>query len=245
MKKNIVFIPNIKDKRTPNFAKYGIATWEYWVSRQKDCELFVWEKPIYDVQKMRTELQRWSVFDILDKEGINYDKVAMVDADTMVRWDCPNFFKSAGADITTTYIDHHLIKKCYDDVQDVQNFFPKLKFQYGKYFNCGFVILTRASREWLLEFNKTLTKTDYCRSGYLEDETRWVDQTYVNAWAQDMGISVKYLSKEYNLTNMREKGLLVDDLFVDIGYVWHFNGIKFNKRESVMRNSYNKLANNY
>ena len=37
--------------------------------------------------------QRYYIFDILNDNGIDYNQVLMVDADTIVHPDCPNFFE--------------------------------------------------------------------------------------------------------------------------------------------------------
>ena len=36
--------------------------------------------------------QRWYVWDILENNKLDYERVALVDVDTMIRWDAPNFF---------------------------------------------------------------------------------------------------------------------------------------------------------
>ncbi len=37
--------------------------------------------------------QRYYALDILENSGINYDQVLIVDADTIVHPNCPNFFE--------------------------------------------------------------------------------------------------------------------------------------------------------
>ena len=98
MSKNVVFIPCVeindrhyKSERSKPY-KYGIASWKKWCEKN-NCELFVLDEELTDAKYMKPTWQRWYVFDILDLNGVNYDQVAMVDVDTMIRWDAPNFFK--------------------------------------------------------------------------------------------------------------------------------------------------------
>ena len=42
---------------------------------------------------MKPTWQRWHVWDVLEANNIDADNVALVDIDTMVHWDCPNFFE--------------------------------------------------------------------------------------------------------------------------------------------------------
>ena len=37
--------------------------------------------------------QRYYIFDILNDNGIDYNQILMVDADTIVHPECPDFFK--------------------------------------------------------------------------------------------------------------------------------------------------------
>ena len=36
--------------------------------------------------------------EVLDNNGIEYDNVRLVDIDTMVHWDCPNFFEEGNGE---------------------------------------------------------------------------------------------------------------------------------------------------
>ena len=91
--KNVVFIPNIDLGNGRNSSyNYSIQSWKKFCDRN-DCELLVWEDLLYPVDVMKITWQRYYLFDILDSNNISYDQVLMVDADTIVHPECPNFFK--------------------------------------------------------------------------------------------------------------------------------------------------------
>ena len=92
--KNIVFIPNIdlgNGRNTP--YHYSIKSWKHWCD-VNDVELIEWTEPITDVSKFKVTLQRYWVHDILQNSEIEYDQVLIVDADTIIHPDTPNFFFS-------------------------------------------------------------------------------------------------------------------------------------------------------
>ena len=90
--KNVVFIPNINlgNGRSDNY-NYSINSWKQWCEKN-DCELIIWEDLLLPVEEMKITWQRYYVLDILDSNEIDYNQVLIVDADTIIHPDCPNFF---------------------------------------------------------------------------------------------------------------------------------------------------------
>ena len=96
---NIVFIPNIdlgksqeRQESNTQVYKYSIDSWKSWCDKN-DCELLVLEDLLYPINYMKITWQRYYLFDILDANEIDYNQILMVDADTIVHPDCPNFFE--------------------------------------------------------------------------------------------------------------------------------------------------------
>ena len=58
-----------------------------------DVELFLLEEPVLPMEEMHIIWQRYFLFDIYDANGIESDQTLMVDADTIVHPDTPNFFE--------------------------------------------------------------------------------------------------------------------------------------------------------
>ena len=99
--KNVIVIPMIipKDKDLHKFGgwewmKYSQKAWKYWCKKY-GYELVIYDSPkIEDTSKFRITVQRWfDIFDFLDNKNIEYEQVAMVDACSIPKWDCPDFFK--------------------------------------------------------------------------------------------------------------------------------------------------------
>ena len=103
--KNVVFIPNIDlgDGRSDSYS-YSVRSWKRWCNKN-NCELLIWEDLLYPVDYMKITWQRYYLFDILEANNIEYDQVLMVDADTIVHPDCPNFFEETDAQYCGVRVD--------------------------------------------------------------------------------------------------------------------------------------------
>ena len=81
------------------------------------------------------------VFDELDRMGVEYDQIALVDSSFMIRWDAPNFF-----DLTdhrfTAFRDTDNLKWVYDSIKGYESFFD-FKLDNSKYVNSGVIIFNQ------------------------------------------------------------------------------------------------------
>ena len=239
--KNIVFIPNINcnDNRNSPYH-YSVSSWKHWASKHDNIEVVEWTEPIADPSHMKITLQRYWVFDILKHNNIEYDQVLIVDADTIVHPDCPNFFND------TEYKFCGVINNgCYEwvtrSINDWgNNLFPyENKIKSWKYINGGFIIVNKTHIEF---FNKV---KDFYLSNLdrIKELTTLIkagtDQTIINYLIQIHKVDIKYLPECYNLQDMFSKHLLfipghswwTDELiFLNAGWVYHFNAIPKNDR---------------
>ena len=91
--KNIVFIPNISlgdNRNTP--YHYSIKSWQKWSEQYDDVKVIEWDEAIMDPNEFKITLQRYWVHDILKHNEVEYEQVLIVDADTIIHPNCPNFF---------------------------------------------------------------------------------------------------------------------------------------------------------
>ena len=93
MSKNIVFIIAVKkDGQLKPEYEIGIESWRRWC-KKNDVDLFLLEEPILSMDDMHIIWQRYFLFDIYDANKIRANQTLLVDADTIVHPDCPNFFE--------------------------------------------------------------------------------------------------------------------------------------------------------
>ena len=240
---NIVFIPNIdlgksqeRQESNTQVYQYSIDSWKSWCDKN-DCELLVWEDLLYPIDYMKITWQRYYLFDILDGNNIDYDQVLMVDADTIVHTDCPNFFEETEGKYCGVMNngDYEWVLRSIRGFGD--KLFDGMRIHPWTYINGGFQILNSKHKE----FFETM------KSYYLENESKIqqtidevkasTDQTILNYMLVKNNVDVKILPECYNLVDMVRKNLLytdercwwTDELhFLRAGWVYHFNAIPVN-----------------
>ena len=90
--KDVVFIIAVKkDGQLKPEYEIGIESWRRWC-KKNDVELFLLEEPVLPMEDMHIIWQRYFLFDIYDANEIKANQTLMVDADTIIHPDCPNFF---------------------------------------------------------------------------------------------------------------------------------------------------------
>ena len=244
--KNIVFIPNINlgDGRNSSYH-YSVKSWKNFCKKY-DCELLVLEDLLYPVEYMKVTWQRYYLFDILEANQIEYNQILMVDADTIVHPDCPNFFEMTDGKYCGVKVDG-----CYEWVlRSIKEFGDELfggeRIEPWNYINGGFQIVNQnhkkffdTMKSYYDTYNQEIVKT-------IERVMAGTDQTILNFMLQREKVDMKILPDRYNLQDLSRKNIIVieqemqhwmeDKLyFLDVGWVYHFN--------SIPPNSMNRDAN--
>ena len=251
--KNVVFIPNVdlgNNRSTP--YHYSVKSWKKWCE-MNNCKLVEWKDPIMDSSQFPIIMQREWVFDILEHNNIDYDQVLIVDADTIVHPNCPNFFNETQHEYSAI-----LNNGCYEwvtrSVRDWGNsLFPNQPLiKTYDYFNTGFVVMNKKHKPFIEKIKELyLTRGEEIKI-YRDKIKASTGQTIVNFMLQKHNIKTTKLSEAYNLQDLHKKSLLhfpghswfSDELhFLEAGWVYHFNAIPQNERHVSywMERTYNYL----
>tara|TARA_Y100000034_G_scaffold12174_1_gene12776 strand:- start:2506 stop:3279 length:774 start_codon:yes stop_codon:yes gene_type:complete len=251
--KNLVFIPNIDlGNGRNNPYHYSVRSWKKWCQKN-DVELFVLEDLIFPIERMKITFQRYYLFDILEDNNIEYDQVLMVDADTIVHPDCPNFFEETEHKYCGVMNDgcYEWISRSIKSYHDFM-FSNQDMIKPWNYINGGFQIVNKKYRQFfqdMIEFyweysDKILEAQETFKVG--------TDQTILNYMLKKFDIDVKVLPQCYNLQDLFRKNLLhlqgawwedsLENLY-NSGWVYHFNAIPQNERhvEYWMERTYKEL----
>jgi lipopolysaccharide biosynthesis glycosyltransferase len=254
--KNIVFLVNVKlpgnqedagrwaDTRS-NPYKFSVNSWREW-SERNNAEVFVLNDPIRDHSDMPVSWQRYYIFELLEANGIEYDQIMYVDADTIVHPDCPNLFEMSDRKFCFVHND-----ASYDWVlRSMENyskyFFNNFMFRFDHYFNSGMLIFNKKHKEF---FHSIIEFFDSNKENLLRCQQAWhagTDQTPANFLTQLLGIEYKILPYEYNMVDLHRKELLQEDMpYIELGWIYHFNSIPNNKDDQLtyywMEKTFNKL----
>lgn len=253
--KNVVFIPNVdlgNGRSTP--YHYSVKSWKKWCDKN-DAMLVEWKDPIMDPATFPIIMQREWVFDILDHNNIEYDQVLIVDADTIVHPDCPNFFNETNHNYAAV-----VNNGCYEWVtRSIEGWgnamFPDEPLvRPCNYFNTGFIIANKKHKPFFDTIKDLYLNRGEEIKHYRDTIKASTGQTMVNFMLQKRGIETTKLSEEYNLQDLFRKNLLhipghswwSDELhFTKAGWVYHFNAIPKNPRDVAywMERTYKQLYN--
>ena len=254
--RNIVFIPNIDlgNGRSDKYS-YCINSWKYWCDKN-DCELLLLEDLLLPVEQMRITWQRYYVFDVLDNSNIDYNQVLVVDADTIVHPECPNFFNETDGKYAAVMNDGD-----YEWVNRAINGYSKLFFDKEffiptfKFFQTGFVIINKKHKDF---FDKVFDFYDKNKEEIIRSYDVLLtgsDISIMNCLRKEFGVELNLLPKEFGIMDMARKNLFYltkncwwkDDLtnLYNSGWVYQFNAIPQNElgrdRTYWMKRIYDEL----
>lgn len=260
-KKNVIYWIGVKNPihsdKYGNFDyfDYSKNTWKHFCKKY-DCEFVEFDTPVKeDLIEYRVNWQKiLFVFDELDRKGIAYDQIALVDSTCMVRWDCPNFFELTDHKfVGWRDLDNmRWIKESIDGYQDLFN----IELDGTKYINSGFIIFNDLHRNLINQF-RDFYETNKEILIQKQDQTvkKGTEQTPLNYWLQKNGIEVKTdLPLPFKLTHLHRKQLfnynwqLNEDktlFFIKYGYNWIFNGIPKDQRSQVMKQIWDMVKQYY
>ena len=239
MKQNVVFMTCMdKAPDEMEYKHWCFESWNYWCKKH-NVDIFILEDPLYDKTLMKPTWQRWHVLEILDANNIDYNQVALVDVDTLIHPDAPNFFDLTNYELSAVQ-DDLMVDWVHNSVKGYKDFFPDIELNWTKYFNCGFVVINKKHTELC----KQITDFYYTNLSELRERQHTTvkkgsDQTPVNYMANRFG-KINFLDKRWNFTHLHQRGVL-NQILPEVGYIYHFNGFEKTMRESVMKQCWDLL----
>lgn len=234
--KDIVYIVNINQ---PSYSQYCINSWQHW-SEQNNAEVVVLTEPFSEIEP---HWYKVFVYKLLENSNIDYNRVLVVDNDTVVHPDTPNIFDEVSEDkIGVVFDDVN-----YDwtirstDAYHKHVFTDYKRFDTFEYFNSGFIVLSKQHRE---VYEKVV---EFLLNNY--QSLNWVqsnygvgrDQTPLNFMLRSFSNGLHYMSKRYNLQGLISKEIVDPKMLSDMAYVYHYNAMPREHREVLMKRTYNYL----
>ena len=254
--KNVVFMPNIDlGNGRAEAYHYSVKSWKSWCSKH-NTEFVEWTEPIMDVGANKSGMdgynqfpiiyQREWVFDILEHNGIDYDQVLIIDADTIVHPDCPNVFEMTDNKFTVVEFDGS-----WDWVLRSIESYSKYVFgdymlkEWWKYFDSGFWIVNKSHKSFAKKFVEFYDKNSKLLIEMQDKFLTGTEQTPLNFMLDIENIDVKHLPYEFNMNDMNRKEILSEDLlFTKVGWIYQFNCIS-NNIDNKLTDYWMKKAYNY
>lgn len=251
MKKNVVVITAVGYPQKISYARYCFYVWNWWC-RKNNVRLFILNRNYSNPDDMRPTWMRYHVFDILERHGFPYDQIALVDADTMIRWDCPNFFEISERKFCVVRDEKRRlwVRK---SIRAYQPFYPGIKLDPQDYFNAGFMIFNENHRGLF----QAMRQFYHSNKNRIREITRTLrkgtDQSPLNFMVMKENTEIKYLTEQYNYMHflnfwynnpwlMKKYNI---SAFVQKGFIWHFIGIDKRLNETIMGKTWERIKHNY
>jgi lipopolysaccharide biosynthesis glycosyltransferase len=234
--KNIIYIVNINE---PAYSQYCIKSWQAW-AKKNNSEVVVLTEPFSEIEP---HWYKVFAYKLLESSDIEYDRVLVVDNDTVVHPDTPNFFEEVPEDkIGVVFDDVN-----YDwtirstDAYRKHVFTDYEHFDTFEYFNSGFLVLSKQHRdvyERVIEFVfKNYEQLNWVQSNYGVGR----DQTPLNFMLRAFSSGLEYMSKRYNLQGLLSKEIVDPKMLSEMAYVYHYNAMPREHREVLMKQTYDYL----
>lgn len=249
MKKNIIFMvaidhPTSRHKHS-EFSIYARFTWEYW------CDKYGIEFKVITEHDDRFDRPIWNKHTIFDRFDLSsYDKIGIVDSDTMVKWNAPNIFNEYSNEFCGVP-DNHNWEWLYNSVNAYQEFWPNVEIYPASYINAGVIWFTTSHK---IVFDR-MQEFYFQNKNKLENLTIpniGREQTNLNFALNELNITKKLLPECWNAFNMLQQDYIgiVDQrinlasnwqmqrsepFLVKYNYIWHFTGMPIDLRKILMQ----------
>ena len=262
MKKNVIWWPALKNPEHLDkyggfdYYEYSRKSWEYWC-KKNDCIFVPFTEPIEnDFTQHRPQWQKCLyVFEELDRLGIEFDQIGLMDSTAIVKWDCPNFFNLTERKFVGLR-DYDNLRWVDESIKGYREVFDGYELDHTKYINSGFMIFNESHRDFFKSLKDLyLDKKDTFIKLQDQDVRKGNDQTPVNYWLQINNIEMKLdLPMAYNLRHMNRREMfhhnwqLGEDNrphFLKYGYIWRFTGIPKDQRTELMRQVWDSIKHHY
>tara|TARA_B100000287_G_C20597240_1_gene766615 strand:- start:133 stop:891 length:759 start_codon:yes stop_codon:yes gene_type:complete len=251
MNKNLIYMVAINhdtsEYRNSDYSEYAIKTWEYWCKRNNVDFMLITE---HDDRFTKPIWNKELVFERAD----GYEKIGLIDSDTMIKWDAPNIFEMYDDEFCGVVDDSNL-KWVYDGLRTRKQAFNEFKdvnVDIDEYVNAGVLFFTKKHLflfENILKFYfKNRDVIDNWNQGGGQE------QTILNYHLKMCDFKRKFLTKDWNLHSMHKKQMFIHNwqldedktpFFVKYGYIWHFTGFPVSERTNLMKQTWNLFGENY
>jgi hypothetical protein len=249
-----------------SYAKYSRATWDWWCERH-GADFVVIDKTPTDAAyaRMPPTVQRWAVLDQLIAERGEDAQAALIDADTMIRWDTPDIFELARG--FSAVADGGSPGWVVNSTKAFQHLFPGTTLHWWEYFNSGFIVLGAAQRPFIRAFLDHSVKAWRELEAVMTAGNVGTEQTPLNFMVRRENEPVHFLPRPFNFVNCfplpgdlakAGDGAIPDPAlfaakafgrprafeFVELAYIWHFTNV-VNFRSPVMGETWRRVQSHY
>jgi len=228
-----------------DYAQYSIKSWERYCKKYDIAFLLV-DKNLDD----RFNKPIWNK-EMIFGFGQGYDKIGIVDSDTIIHPDAPNIFELFDEDQFCGVNDICDLNWLFKSIDDRQKFFPDTKMDIFKYVNAGILFF---GKKYLYIFEKLLSLYLTRKSEIESIDGGGKEQTLLNFTLQSEHVPITLLDPAWNLLSIHRKNMFTNNWqmypkyggvvvkgdeysyphFMKYAWIWHFTGFPIEDRTRMM-----------
>jgi len=251
MNKNCIVIFAIDEEKSKfNHSRYYNITKQAW---QSYCKKYKIDFIFVDSLSDNIPHPKWNkhcVFNFTD----GYEKIAMVDFDTMPNWNAPNLFDQC-TDEFCGVVDNESLNWLDNSINSYKQSFPELNVPISlcEYINSGVLLFTKNHKyifdEMLVFYKNNKNKID---NWNVPNTGR--DQTVLNLVLKKLSVKKKYLDFRFNTMRLIKNDWLQYNwqlnedhtpFFIKYSYIWHFTGCSIEERDQLINQIWNQTKQFY
>ena len=235
---------NVTEYKNSSFNKYSIYSWEKWCQKNNIDFMLITE------HDDRLGYPVWNK-ELVYEKAKEYDKIGIVDSDTMIKWDAPNIFELYDDEFCGV-VDNASLKWIHDSLKNYGKFFDGIEVDIDEYINAGVLFFTKEHLSLFEDILKFYFKNQDELDNWNKGGGR--EQTILNYHLKISGFKRKFLSQSWNLLSIHRKQMFTHNwqlnedntpFFVKYAYIWHFTGFPISDRINIMKHTWDVFGDNY
>ena len=230
---NVVFITALDPGNRLSYKEPCLNSWKHWCNKN-NVTLFT----LCDLNKASEGVSahwiRYWAADILKEEGIEFEKLAIVDLDTLIHPDADNIFNEfdEGIAVVQDYGGPGWTLKSFEHMKPL---LPEFSLEWDRYCNSGVIALDKNSL-FILELVKAfyLKHLNQVDGVNINEDDKGFDQTPLNHFIKSSNVKTTWLKHRFNLSLLQHKKIRSADQLPPLKAIYHFAGLCTEQRSKFM-----------
>lgn len=224
--------------KNSDYAQYSIQSWQYWCDKN-NVDLIV-------NRETKFAWPIWNKF-LVHVYGQEYDRIGVVDSDTMIHPNAPNIFERLTPDKFYGVNDLCDLDWLFSSINDRQKFFPNVELDIFKYVNAGVLFFGKEHLKVWKNFQSFVLSNI---PEIVKIQGGGKEQTLLNFFLQQEKVQIELLSPAWNLLSIHKKNMFTHNWqlnldkvphFIKYAHIWHFTGFPIEDRTRLMKETYNLI----
>jgi len=230
------------------YFEHTINAWQYYCDKN-NIDFFVVRSKMPNVK-----YSVWHKEFVFDYVGDSYDKIGIVDFDTMIKWDAPNIFDLYDDEFVGV-LDRTSIQWMNTSQTAYKQAFPQFKDMHvglNEHINGGVLFFTKEHKPFFEKLKQFYLENKNVLDNWTVPNTG-KEQTLLNFHIKQEKLKCKHLPYAWNTVGMIKKGMLwhndkLNDhtpFFLKYAYLWHFTGFPIEQRNQLINQLWSAIKHNY